>query len=130
MIFILGIIAFILSCLFAWSQWKNIKLQLAFDAMEVEKDADIAALEIGKDELQETYEQQFLSHLEKISYLQIRVEELETERNTAEGIIVYHSERCHGFVGDTFGRILERMKEAHVMPAEITRPVVQDNLNH
>lgn len=108
MYFILGWLAI---AFFGIAVYNRIKLSKALD--------DIEALEIGKDELQDSYEQQFLSHLEKISYLTIRNEELEKDRTEAEGILVYHAERCHGLVSDTFARILEQLTTAHDAPAPL-----------
>lgn len=80
---------------------------------------DVEALEIGKDELQDTYEQQFLSHLEKISLLTVHNGELEKDKAQANAIIEYHARKCHGLVDDTIEQIMESLASTHDEPIQL-----------
>lgn len=111
----LAIYSIALGMTFVFLLRKYLNLRSAFHTMQVKKDSDILALEIGKDELQETYEQQFLSHMEKISMLSIQKRLLEEELEVDKPLANWHRDNCLP--------VLEHIR------AENTHAVVQDNLN-
>lgn len=103
---ILGALALFFIVQYVRSKAKNLR---QFD----EFNAELAALELGNEQLQESYEAMILDEQDKVAALEASCIFLHAEIKDYENIIDHHAKHCHNIVEDTFELILERIRPTH-----------------
>lgn len=103
---ILGAIALFFLVQYIRSKAKNLS---QFD----EFNAELAALELGNEQLQESYEAMILDEQDKVEAIENLAVSLQADVDDRDSIIDYHAKNCHSLVEDTIDLILERLRPTH-----------------
>lgn len=76
------------------------------------------ALEIGRDEESDSYEQQFLTFKETIQALENARDSYILDVLEKDHLIEHHAKNCHGIVEDSVELIMERLRPSHEEKSE------------